>query len=292
MINKNISDDEGFAKLSAPAAVLFCLLIPHYNSHGKQNGGPGYIKDEICPRVPYLTVDNLPGYLKEISDNTSVKWFEFNGRRWIHSLKFLSDHQKLEVSKLGEDKLPDYSTTSPRLLDDYSTTSRKQVVHEVEVEVEEKAKGSRRLEEPVDNSEPEYPPFDSVTPEKEKAALKEKTKKLEEKNSPPGDDNKELRDLMAKVKTKYPKMPIDTWYGKNMRAHPLAIIHVLKSLLKNGDGLASEDPPLLLAYIQTALNVEIGKYNARDSESEHEIRKKPIPGEMQTIGKILAQVGA
>lgn len=282
MINKNISDDEGFAKLSAPAAVLFCLLIPHYNSHGKQNGGPGYIKDEICPRVPYLTVDNLPGYLKEISDNTSVKWFEFNGRRWIHSLKFLSDHQKLEVSKLGEDKLPDYSTTSPRLLDDYSTTSRKQVVHEVEVEVEEKAKGSRRLEEPVDNSEPEYPPFDSVTPEKEKAALKEKPKK-QERNP----DTTELQALVNQVKARHPRLAIETWYGKNMRAHPLAIIHVLKSLLKNGD-----DADYPFAYLQKALDVENGKYTARDSEAEHEARKKPIPGEMQTIGKILAQVGA
>lgn len=271
MINKDISDDEGFAKLSAPAAALFCLLIPHFNSHGKQNGGPGFIKDEICPRIPYLTIQNIPEYLKEISDHTSVKWFEFNGRYWIHSLKFLSKHQNLRTDKLGIDTLPNYSGTSPELLPNYSGTSPVLVPHEEEVEEEEKkkAKGSPGLTPPVDNSQSE----------KEKIASSEKPKEPENGNG----DFSELQSLVNQVKVKHPKFAVDAWYGRNMRAHPKAIIHVLKSLLK-------ADPEHEYAYIQKALEVENGKYNARDSEADHEIRKKPMPGEMATIGNILSTV--
>lgn len=132
MINKEISDSKRFARLSPEAAVLFCMLIPHYNSYGKLNGDPGYIKGEVCPRVEYLTIKNIPKYLEEITKNTSVKWFEFNGRHWIHSIKFLSDHQNLKVEKLGQDLLPTYSGLTPELV-----PSEVEVEVEVEEEVEE-----------------------------------------------------------------------------------------------------------------------------------------------------------
>lgn len=109
MINKDISSSDKFASLSPEAAVLFAMLIPHFNSYGKMNGGPGFIKDEICPKVPYLTYKNIPKLLREISDNTNVKHFESNGRFWIHSINFLSDHQDLREDRMGEDLLPDYS---------------------------------------------------------------------------------------------------------------------------------------------------------------------------------------
>ncbi|MBE0568917.1 MAG: hypothetical protein IH577_04500 [Deltaproteobacteria bacterium] len=116
MINRDISNSKGFAKLSPPAAVLFTMMIPHYSSHGKMNGGVGYIKEEVCPRVPYLTVSNISKYLKEISNHTSVKWFEYDGRHWIHSINFLSDHQTLNRERLGVDLLPSYSGVGPELV--------------------------------------------------------------------------------------------------------------------------------------------------------------------------------
>lgn len=115
MINKDISDSKGFAKLSPQAAALFCMLIPHYNPYGKLNGDPCYLKGEVCPRISYLTLRNIPDLLEEISDNTSVKWFENDGRRWIHSLNFLSEHQNIRLEKLGPDLLPNYSGTTPEL---------------------------------------------------------------------------------------------------------------------------------------------------------------------------------
>lgn len=129
MIKKDISNSNKFASLTPHAAVLFAMLIPHFNSHGKMNGGPGFIKDEICPKIPYLTYKNIPELLQEITDKTNVKWFEHDGRFWIHSINFLSDHQKLDDKKLGQDLLPTYSRVALEL-----------VGHEVEVEVEVEVK--------------------------------------------------------------------------------------------------------------------------------------------------------
>jgi hypothetical protein len=108
MLTRDIADSCKIAALSPEAAVLFFMIIPHLNSYGKLNGGPGYIKDCICPRIPYLTLNNIPILLQEISDNTNLKWFEENDRPWLHAVKFLTDHQKLDSSKLGADKLPNY----------------------------------------------------------------------------------------------------------------------------------------------------------------------------------------
>lgn len=125
MLNRDISDSKGFALLSPEAAVLFCMLVPNYSAYGKMNGDPRYIKGEVCPRVPYLTLDSIPACLAEISAHTAVKWFEHDGRMWIHSTKFLSEHQKLREDRMGTDHLPDYSRTTPGV-----------VPPEVEVEVE------------------------------------------------------------------------------------------------------------------------------------------------------------
>lgn len=129
MIRKDISNSDRFAALSPQAAVLFAMLIPHYNTWGKMNGGPGFVKDEVCPKVPYLTYENIPEYLAEIHEKTNVKWFMHDGRHWLHSLNFLTEHQKITIKKVGRDLLPTYSGTSPGL-------SPEKVPLEVEVEVE------------------------------------------------------------------------------------------------------------------------------------------------------------
>ena len=119
MINKKISRSKGFASLSPEAAVLFTMLIPHYNTWGKMNGDPGYIKGEICPRVPYLTYENVSELLQEITEKTSVKWFQHDGLYYLHSLHFLNEHQNLRRERMGEDSLPswpEYSGSTPGVL--------------------------------------------------------------------------------------------------------------------------------------------------------------------------------
>jgi hypothetical protein len=110
MINRDISNSRGVGNLSTNAKILFCFLIPHFDSHGKMPGGPGYIKEQIVPYCEELTYDNIPALLREINEKTNVKYFELDGRWWIHSIKFSGEggHQKLDSNKLGEDSLPNY----------------------------------------------------------------------------------------------------------------------------------------------------------------------------------------
>jgi hypothetical protein len=143
MLNRDISDSKGFAKLSPPAAVLFCMLVPNYSPHGKMNGDPGYLKGEICPRIPYLTIKNIPGYLEEINECTSVKWFEYEARMWIHSVNFLSEHQQINLDRVGPDLLPNYSGVGPDLLP-------LEVKEEVEVKDKEEGEGGNILSATTD----------------------------------------------------------------------------------------------------------------------------------------------
>ena len=140
MLNKSISDSDKFASLSPEAAALFCMLVPHYTPYGKMNGGAGYIKDEVCPKVLYLSYEKIPALLQEISDKTNVKWFKYNGRHWIHSTSFLSEHQKLDKNKCGADLLPSYSNGSPEEVQDFKRTTPELVSRKEEVEVKEEVK--------------------------------------------------------------------------------------------------------------------------------------------------------
>jgi len=137
MLNRDISDSKGFASLSPEAAVLFCMMIPHFNSHGKMNGDSGYVRAVVCPRIPYLTIEKVESSLLEINKHTNVRWFCHDGRYWIHSTKFLSEHQHLNPEKLGEDVLPDF-------VQNKSGLSSALVAPEVEVEVEVEGISIRR----------------------------------------------------------------------------------------------------------------------------------------------------
>ena len=139
MIRRSISESVNFSRLSAEAAVLFVLLVPHFNAHGKMPGGPGVIKDEVVPLIPYINYGTIPGLLQELSDKTNVKWFQVGAKWWLHALDF-HDHQDLRADRLGSDDLPswpglggvlgsdlealdivdlmDYSGTTPGLLPD------------------------------------------------------------------------------------------------------------------------------------------------------------------------------
>jgi hypothetical protein len=147
MIRKSISRSKGIAKLSPKALSLFCLIIPHLDSYGKSNGNPQYVKAEMCPLIPWLTIPAIKKALKEIDANTNLKWFqEDDGTLYLHSTNW-EEHQKLEKMKRGEDYLPSYPSIK---VDDQSTSSRRVVGPEVEVEVKDQVEVEREVElEPI-----------------------------------------------------------------------------------------------------------------------------------------------
>jgi len=275
MINRAIADSDKFAALTPEAAVLFALLIPWFNSHGKLNGGPGHIKDEICPKIPYLTYENIPALLTEISSKTNVKWFMSGGRHWIHALKFNSEHQRLE-KKLGMDKLPSYS---PAPVADKPQTSPQTVADKSPLKDNDKKKakevpGTGEKHQPVDNSQPQ--------------ALLEKQKKPDQ----PDQKNEFLLKLQSamekaarKFNTSLRQQEIVNFVKSNIRSrHPEAILHCINSLIVNPGEIKS-----ITHYLNAALKIEDGKYNARDSERTCNELKRTAPG-MMSLGDILGEI--
>lgn len=254
MINRAISDSDKFASLSPAAAVLFTMLIPWFNAHGKLNGGVGYIKDEICPKITYLTYQNIPDLLKEINDKTNVKWFQSGGRFWLHSLNFNTEHQRLD--KKGSDRLPNYtpelgnikSGTSSELVSDCSATSRNQVPPEIEEEreIEIEAEGKSGTSPSVDNSGKE-----EVT-SKDNAFLKELKTAFEStiKRYP---TQREQQEILVFIQSNYK--------NKNINA----IIHCINSLVKVRNKVIKIQP-----FLESALKIENAKYNALDHAKQSE----------------------
>jgi hypothetical protein len=129
LLSDAICRDRGFAALSPKAAVLFFLLLARVNGHGKMDGDVYTIKGSCCRYVDYLSIEELPGLLQEISRHTSVKWFEdAEGNHWVHALKFAAYNQGLRRDRMGKDKLPSYNSTikhseiafTPGVLREYS----------------------------------------------------------------------------------------------------------------------------------------------------------------------------
>ncbi len=108
MINQDIGLSTKVAHLSPEALALFCLLIPHFNSHGKMLANPYVIKGNVCPLVEWLTVEVIETCLAEISSRTNVKWWrDERGLFYLHSLNW-KDHQTLREDRMGPDHLPNF----------------------------------------------------------------------------------------------------------------------------------------------------------------------------------------
>lgn len=150
MINQDIALSAKVASLSPEALSLFCLLIPHFNAHGKMLANPHAIKGNVCPLIEWLTVERIGACLAEISEKTNVKWWrDEKGLHYLQSLNW-SEHQELRADRLGADRLPDYSganpteaasqETTPGALPDNSRSKPGKLRPEVEVEEEEEGK--------------------------------------------------------------------------------------------------------------------------------------------------------
>ena len=160
MINTGIADSKGVAKLSPKALALFCLLIPHFNPHGKMRAGAGTIKELACPYIKWLTPRTIPGLLTEISKSTSVKYFsDETGRLFLHSLKFTAKHQKLNKSRMGKDYLPDYQPNSRSSHGLILSEGEGELEGEREEEVK-KEKSARVSEKCIQAMTEKYPQYD------------------------------------------------------------------------------------------------------------------------------------
>ena len=107
MIRKDASNSKKLARLSPRALALFGMLIAHYDAYGKMNGDPMYIKSEVVPLITWFTLSIIRKTLAEIDRETNVKWFQHEGRKYLHSLNW-DEHQDIRKDRRGKDVLPSY----------------------------------------------------------------------------------------------------------------------------------------------------------------------------------------
>lgn len=280
MVTKDVSNSKKIAALSPEAAVLFFLSIPHLNSFGKMHAGPAYIKEIVCPLIPYLTLKKIPRLLSEISLKTNVKWFEKDGRYWLHAIKFLVEHQNLRSDRLGPDELPTYTTkVSPEPVPNQSRTSSDLVPSEVEVEAEVNNSLKKRIitagssiSENVDeNSLPKKD--DDNFDEREKAEfLKNKAHLRKQceilintfKDRGNGQDFDPLKFILSAVKS---KIPIEV-YKK-----------VLNSMVKQKDKIKKPNAWM----ISVLKKEERGHHYAEALKKHYEIKSQGIP---ESVGEV------
>lgn len=134
MLTQDISESHKIASLSKESLILFFMIVPHLDSHGKINGEPHFIKGKVVPLLKYFTIDTIKVALREISKKTNMKWFKSKGLYYIHSISF-TEHQNLNPKKIGRDELPSYSEVIPEL-----ASPEVEVEVECEVEVEGEVK--------------------------------------------------------------------------------------------------------------------------------------------------------
>lgn len=132
MIRKDASNSKRLARLSPRALSLFLMLVPHYSSFGKMNGDPMFLKSEVVPHIPWFTLPVIRKALKEIDQETNVKWFQSGGRWYLHSLSW-DEHQDLRTDRLGIDRLPSHPSAK---VPEKSRTGPGEVRPEVEGEMQ------------------------------------------------------------------------------------------------------------------------------------------------------------
>jgi len=145
MINVDISLSRKVGNLSPHALSLFCMLIPHFNAHGKMLANPYLVKGLVCPLIDWMTPELIQASLIEISDKTNVKfWQDDDGLYYLHSLNW-TDHQELKSDRLGPDYLPSYdqSRINPGLGTEKSSQEKLRL-REVEGKEEGKDKGEEK----------------------------------------------------------------------------------------------------------------------------------------------------
>lgn len=146
MINVSISLSARVSSLSPESLSLFCMLIPHYNAHGKMLANPHLIKGLVCPLIEWMTPDVIDACLNEISEKTSVKyWQDEKGLHYLHCLNWF-EHQTLKTDRLGPDHLPSWQCTikNPISLSGSSPGVVRECSHKGkgrEVEVKEEGEG-------------------------------------------------------------------------------------------------------------------------------------------------------
>lgn len=244
---------------SPTARLLFVGLWNFCDDSGIHPYAPKQIKMEIFPGDDF-TIENIESMLGELISNGLINTYHIDNKRYLIVTGW--KHQKIEKPTYKHPKPIDFDNPSPtnrRLIDDPSVTEKSRV----ESSRVEKSRGERECE--------------GKGVERESGVLQEPV------HNSPGNGNgqrgaflKNLKETFSRVQLKFPS-PVDQrqvmlFIESNTKNHHGAVQHCLESLLK------SAEVRNIRAYLDAAMKIESGKYNAMDNEARCNEFKKPPPG--------------
>jgi len=232
------------------ARILFAGLWCLADRKGRLEYRSKKIKVEL---LPYDNCD-VDGLIKQLSDGGFITTYVVNNENYIEINEFLkhqTPHIKEQASTIPAPDKNGTSTGVAHLIPD-------------------------SLNLIPDSLNPQS---DTKRIQPKPALLKNHKERFEES------EKQELKDLVSQVYVKHPKFAINLFLQNHNRDHPRAILHTLRSLMK-----ANGEVDNAMAYCEAVMKIENGKYNARDSEAEHEERKKPLGGEMEAMKSIFGRL--
>jgi hypothetical protein len=103
MLNKKISYDEGVAKLSLEATLLYTWIIPHLDVKGRTYGDPNILKG-IVPYIKQLTIPKIEKCLEEMVSSGLILLYG-NGHKYLEFIGF-TKNQNLNESREAESVIP------------------------------------------------------------------------------------------------------------------------------------------------------------------------------------------
>ena len=104
MLAKKISFDEGVAKLSIEAALLYTWCIPHLDIEGRLYGEPDILKGMVVPYVKELTVAKITACIKEMVAAGLIEHYG-NGKMYIE-FKGFKNNQTLNPERESKSNIP------------------------------------------------------------------------------------------------------------------------------------------------------------------------------------------
>jgi len=252
MLKRNISDSRRLAELNTDAArMLWTWIIPYLDVKGRYHAAPDMIKGKVVPRLKTFTEENIREYLDDMARVGLIVLYEDDGDKYLEFRKF-EDFQTLQPKREGK-PLPDPPKDKPThgaLTEHSSSTPAQYNINQVNLK-EANIKQEAEQEQPVDNSSPLM------------ASLKTILKKTEDRYPDPYEQQKIINFVKSNIRN---------------RNHD-AILHCLESLIK-----APEKVKAIPQYLEAALKVEDGKYNAKDSEGRNnEFKRAVLPAPLKAI---------
>lgn len=249
MLQNRISKSQKLASLSSDTVrLLYTWLLAHLDVNGSFYADPVMVNNLVFTRLGH-SVDKVAAALDELESAGLIIRYQVNKEVYLNYPDFKEKQPKINPDKEGKPDIPLYTPDKLRL-----NSGEGQEIGRLKIREDKlrEANATPEQEHPADNHKSEL-----------MASLKTILKKTEARYPDPYDQQKIINFVKSNTRNK----------------NHDAILHCLESLIK-----APEKVKAIPQYLEAALKVENGKYNAKDSENRNaEFKRAVLPAPLKAV---------